>query len=64
MLFEMFCANFAGTWGLRKNLEKWGKKNKCTRKEKNFVWKIVELRREVKFIFSTCVNTEIKSWPS
>ena len=36
MLLKVFYVNFAGTWGLRKNLEKGGEKNKCAKKEKNF----------------------------
>ena len=36
MLLEVFCVNVGGTWGLRKNLEKGGEKNKYVRKEKNF----------------------------
>ena len=40
MLLEVFCVNFTGAWGLRKNLEKRGKKNKCVREEKNFAQKL------------------------
>ena len=42
MLLEVSCVNSAGTWGLKKNLEKGREKNKCARKEKNFAQKNVE----------------------
>ena len=45
MLFEVFCVNFTGTWGLKKNLGKRGEKEKNEEPRQTFKSKFSYVQR-------------------